>query len=273
MSANFYELMKYAATGIASPNMTYYDRMIARTLMGGKVQTLTGIPPLSFKSDGTPLISWSISGNMTQTGTPTPDAPVIPQECGDLVESGEHTGEYAVPISCGGTTQTVYLSEPLRKIGDYADTISSTGTVTRRIKKQAITELASKDNFNGGYTIAFSSQCGFGTVLSNIAVSTSSLPTAANRQGKVFTNSSKSYIGFGSQPDFPIANPNGYPTADEKAAFTAYISTHDVYVWYVVSEPVIEQITAPTITPAKGSNTLTVDTDSQPSEMTITYRG
>lgn len=36
MSANFYELLKYAATGIASPDMTYYDRMRASTLMGGK---------------------------------------------------------------------------------------------------------------------------------------------------------------------------------------------------------------------------------------------
>lgn len=82
MSANFYDLLKCAATGQASPSMTYYDRMRASTLTGGAVQTLTGIPPLSFKSDGTPLISWSMKGNGSQIGTPTPDNPVMPEFVG-----------------------------------------------------------------------------------------------------------------------------------------------------------------------------------------------
>lgn len=83
MSANFYELLKYAATGQASPGMTYYDRMRASALMGGgAVQTLTGQPPLTFKADGTPLISWSMKGNTQQTGTPTPDAPIMPEFVG-----------------------------------------------------------------------------------------------------------------------------------------------------------------------------------------------
>ena len=82
MSASYFDLLKYAATGIASPDMTYYDRMRASTLMGGAVQTLTGIPPLSFKSNGTPLISWSMKGNGSQTGTPTPDNPVMPEFVG-----------------------------------------------------------------------------------------------------------------------------------------------------------------------------------------------
>ena len=83
MPNNFYQMLKYAATGQASPSMTYYDRMRASTLMGGTVKTLTGQPPLSFKADGKPLISWSIAGNMVQTGTPTPDAPSMPTFCGD----------------------------------------------------------------------------------------------------------------------------------------------------------------------------------------------
>jgi len=83
MSASFYDLLKYAATGQASPSMTYYDKMRASTLMGGgTVQTLTGIPPLSFKSDGTPLISWSMKGNGSQSGTPSPDNIIMPTFCG-----------------------------------------------------------------------------------------------------------------------------------------------------------------------------------------------
>ena len=82
MSASFYDLMKYARTGIASPSMTYYDRMRASALMGGVVQTLTGIPPLPFKANGKPLISWSMSGNGQQTGTPSPDNIIMPTFCG-----------------------------------------------------------------------------------------------------------------------------------------------------------------------------------------------
>jgi hypothetical protein len=82
MSASYFDLLKYAQTGIASPSMTYYDKMRASTLMGGAVQTLTGIPPLSFKSNGKPLISWSMKGNGSQQGTPTPDAPIMPTFCG-----------------------------------------------------------------------------------------------------------------------------------------------------------------------------------------------
>ena len=232
--------------------------------------TITGIPPISFKSDGSALTAWSISGDMAQNGTPTPDAPIMPQECGNLVESGEHAGEYAVPIIVGGQTQTVYLSEPLRKIGDYADTVSSDGTVTRRIYKQAITALANTDNFNGGYTIYPDATIGFNTVLSNIAISTSSLPQASERAGKVFSNTARSRLGFGSQPEFPIANPNSSPTTAEKNAFTAYLSTHEVYIWYVLQTPTTEQITAPTLTPEKGSNTLSIGTTMQPSEVSIT---
>lgn len=83
MMTSYFNLIKYAATGIASPDMTYYDRMRASTLMGGNtVQTLTGQPPLTFKADGTPLISWSMKGNGSQTGTPTPDNPVMPEFVG-----------------------------------------------------------------------------------------------------------------------------------------------------------------------------------------------
>jgi hypothetical protein len=56
----------------------------AKKLRAGSssVQTLTGIPPLSFKADGKPLISWSMKGNGQQQGTPTPDAPIQPTFCG-----------------------------------------------------------------------------------------------------------------------------------------------------------------------------------------------
>lgn len=83
MSAAFYDLLKYAKTGIASSDMTAYDKMRALAMAGGKVKTLTGVPPLSFKSNGKPLVSWSMLGNTQQSGTPAPDAPIMPQLVGE----------------------------------------------------------------------------------------------------------------------------------------------------------------------------------------------
>lgn len=98
MSANFFDLQKFAATGIASPDMTAYDKARALAAFGGgKTQTLTGVPPLFFKANGKPLVSWSMSGNGSQTGTPTPDAPIMPEGTGDKTKNlfdGGLTGGY-----------------------------------------------------------------------------------------------------------------------------------------------------------------------------------
>ena len=87
MSASFYDLLKYAKTGIASPGMTAYDKMRAVAMAGGKVKTLTGVPPLIFKSNGKPLVSWSMLGNSQQNGTPAPDAPIMPEFVGERTEN------------------------------------------------------------------------------------------------------------------------------------------------------------------------------------------
>lgn len=43
----------------------------------------TGAVPVTFVADGTPLLDYIIIGNTTQSGTPTPDSPVMPQGTGD----------------------------------------------------------------------------------------------------------------------------------------------------------------------------------------------
>lgn len=54
----------------------------AKKLQGYSITTITGVPPLSFLADGRPLISWSMLGNTQQTGTPTPQNPIMPTFCG-----------------------------------------------------------------------------------------------------------------------------------------------------------------------------------------------
>lgn len=82
---SLYEILKASKTGIAPDMWT----ALAGANFGGagsgaEVKELTGIPPLSFTADGTPLLDYLISGNLSQTGTPTPQNPIQPQECGEM---------------------------------------------------------------------------------------------------------------------------------------------------------------------------------------------
>jgi hypothetical protein len=43
----------------------------------------TGVVPYTFTANGSPLISWRISGNTVQSTTPTPDNPIMPEGTGE----------------------------------------------------------------------------------------------------------------------------------------------------------------------------------------------
>ena len=79
---NFYELLLNRGQP-AGEGMTHFERLFAAKLAGGEIKELEGVPPLLFKANGSPLISWRISGNTVQNGTPTPDNPIMPEGCGE----------------------------------------------------------------------------------------------------------------------------------------------------------------------------------------------
>ena len=351
----------------------------------------TDVLPLAFLSDGTPLTAWSITGDMTQTGTPTPTVPITPEECGErtgnlfdndtvytdfktsngfsgtasqispvvttcftssdigktftasckisnvqtvtnvrikanvnesnlsgtmintsgtsvltftvetvndsisltystngsgtydfegimLVEGSEPAnyepyGKYKIPITNGNTTYNVYLSEPLRKIGDYGDTVASDGTVVRRIKKLVLTGQETgweqiTDYPNRYFRLNIGAS---GAALSDTGVS-----SHFERKSIISTNSDVGFniriLGLVSYIYIrPVMADITYNTASFKQWLSdEYSADHPVEVWYVLANPVTEQITAPTITPQKGANTLTVGTTLPPSEVSIT---
>ena len=137
MMTSYFNLLKYAATGIASPDMTYYDKMRASTLMGGAVQTLTGQPPLTFKADGTPLISWSMKGNGQQTGTPSPDNIIMPELVGvrtaNLFDiSSVKTGKF---VRAGNISESRPLGEEVINAGyDCSDYIAVSAETQYTVK-------------------------------------------------------------------------------------------------------------------------------------------
>lgn len=165
MSASFYDLMKYAATGIASPDMTAYDKMRARAMTGGyPVRTIEGVPPISFTSDGKPLTAWSIYGNGQQTGTPTPSAPVQPEFVGDktanLVDSAiVQNGYYGVNAQTYSTftADTSYRSFRMQlKAGTYTLRISAEESIRLLRVNNDIDGAVAVQTYDTPYTFTLS---------------------------------------------------------------------------------------------------------------------
>ena len=388
MSASFYDLLKFAKTGIASPSMTNYDKLKALSMCkaGFPVKTLTGVPPIPFDSDGTPLIAWTVVGNEQQTGTPTPSNQIYPTECGEknanlynsaetswtsgvkddngnttgstashftsnftavkastkysitgiyasgsstaariyyydsskawisrtaamrdnplvfetpancayiqvqcangvdgsnfMLVEGEYTSQtmpsfepygYKIPITLAGQTQTIYLDEPLRKIGDYADTVEQDGTVTRRIKKLVLT--GEETTWGSPNTVVFRL-----TVNGYIRDDAFS-PYCTHYEGQTTISSlqavSEGHIAFlvsSSGNNYMYIRDSSAGNLDDFKAYLAaqYDASTAVTIWYVLANPVTETVTVPTLTPTKGSNTLSIGTTLQPSSVSIT---
>lgn len=78
--------------------------------------------------------NYTISGNHYQASEPSIANPVVIQGVGDLVNSGEHSGEYLINITNGATTYDIYISRPLFGIYDFVDTLDySIGSIIRHI--------------------------------------------------------------------------------------------------------------------------------------------
>lgn len=267
-----------AATGVRAEDMTLFDVLRARQMSGGSIpeSTIVGVPPISFAADGTPLTAWSVLGNMDLDSTPTPDNAVTPPGCGDLIEAGAHAGEYAIAFAVGSTTQAAYLPAPLGALDGFADEASSTGTVTRRIKKitfdgtEAGWTLFSGNGahqFYIGNALTAAPAVSGSSAVSNIAPYGATTATRAAFPYGCYPISSGQGIAFqvyGAAADFP-----------DVAAWQAYLAEMSangtpVCAWYILAESQEESFEAPTLTPTAGSNTLSVDTALQPLSVSIT---
>ena len=261
--------------------MSYFDTLYARSGSGGgggtPEQTITtdGTPPLSFESNGTAASAYSISGNMTQTGTPSTSTPIYPSEVGDLVASGEHAGEYAITIEIGGTTKTIYLDEPLRKIGDYADTVNQDGTVTRKIAKITLDGTEPWAYTGGMHKLPFDTQnyspAKYLRELELIAVCSHYTPVTNQAQASI-NNGELTFLVSSSGTNNMYIRDTSYADATEFKAFLAAQAQANtpVCVWYIRATDATETETTPTLVPSKGSNTLSFDTTLQPSYASIT---
>jgi len=101
---------------------------------------INGILPLSLRSNGRPLKNFIIFGN-------TQDINGELESVGNEVTDtqSEHYGEYCIPITINQQTTNIYLSEPLRKIRNYADSLDIKNRTLNRVTE--IITISSPDNF------------------------------------------------------------------------------------------------------------------------------
>ena len=89
------------------------------------VVTYTGTLPATLTGTKTGYLQrYKIYGNTVQSGTPTPENPIYPSECGELETTGIHAGQYKLPLTSTGQDVDIYLGEV---------------QTTRRIKKLVLT--------------------------------------------------------------------------------------------------------------------------------------
>lgn len=207
---------------------------------------------------------------LTATSGVWPKNPIEPEEFGDLVTSGEHAGQYKIPITNSGQTYNIFLNEPLRKIGTYADKVRSDGVVERKVKKLVLT-----GNEIGGYEDV----SGFAAAKMRI------VDLRVGSKQYLFMCSHFEVRNSGQAVNYGLVDNKYYnyyniefylpstvtSTAEARAWFADLYAANDpVIFWYPLETPTTESITAPEIATTQGTNTLAIGTTLAPSKTTIT---
>ena len=212
---------------------------------------------------------------LTATSGVWPKNPIEPEEFGDLVTTGEHAGQYKIPIINAGTTYNIFLTEPLREIGDYADSVSSDGTVTRRIKKTVLTGQENWATASSGASTYYQRIIGeYNSVINGEQLCThfvgATITGATTDVGCYAFNTPSGQVAVINIR--PIEVGTTYNTVEKFKTWlsTQYANDTPVCVWYVLSTAITETTTTPTIATTAGTNTLTIGTTLAPSETTIT---
>ena len=247
------------------------DNLVERIDLGDTTifdpyNTLTGTLPLSFNSRvAGALKNYRIYGTSAGSGTPT--------------ESGEPAG-YKIPISLSDGTSTsnydlmigdtklyedeyldfveqkvykqIALSEPLRAIGEYKDTLDlSTGIITRHIKEVVLPDEQYRITKNGAsssnYLYYF--RVGGNNRIDNDEVICSHLPCTSTPPQTVIgacggTAYNAIYLNLGA--DIMNAQSSG----NTATGFTEYMTSEannntPITIWYILKTPITETITVP----------------------------
>jgi hypothetical protein len=265
--ATHLEMFLAAASGmpISTPVPATREEILWDYIINGtNPQTIIGVPPISFTANGKPLISWSITGNSHQNGTPTPDAPITPDFVGTISGS-----DWTIPITCAGQTTPVYLGQV---------------STVRRIKKLVLTGEERYSEISGVAT--FQMYLPVNKNPDSASAFSNFFPGIPRSDWSRYDYFVSSYTSRGSVVFRDIR----FSGIDAFVAWIAqqYATGTPVTLWYILDTPETAIVNEPlckignyadelhsedagiTIPTVRGKNILTVESELQPSEMAIT---
>jgi hypothetical protein len=256
--------------------------MEKRIGVGGVISTLTGYPLTLPNSIGANLANYKVYGNSTQDGTPTPDNPIDVLSVGDLVtdETNENYGKYQIPVVAKTDNgieniTSIYLDEPLRKIGDYADYIDfESQKVVRQVGIISAERLTSsgwtisnayagsvykgKNYWFSDFNLSPYSSSG------NVIVKCNCLSICNENLSSGYKYGTLAFDG-----DLCLRIFTYKPSSQEEVR--SRIIELGIYIVAPLATPTEEDITLPSIPTFEGTCYLSLGTDVEPSDMEISY--
>lgn len=263
----------------------------------GLTATISGIPPLTFKAFGEYLTDYLISGNTIQNGTPTPSDPVNVTGCGEWDTTAQ---QYKIPVTCGGTTSDIFLGQTTRRIRKLVltgnETIASeTETTTPGLYCFAFrySDIGMENIINYNSDMALCPYPEFVCTHFRMKHGSPTVPDSFKdiADGEIGGNSVRSLEETTrSYNYFLILCASGYSTISSFKQYLAaqYAAGTPVTIWYALATPETVAVNEPlmkvgdyadtismtqagvSIPTTAGTNTLTVGTTVQPSNMAIT---
>ena len=272
--------------------MLYKDYVERKTANAIRINSAEGYPCEFDNSKGRVLKDYKLYGNSIQDGTPTPDNPVEVQSVGDLVTDAEseHYGKYDIPIVVNDTTTHIYLDEPLRKVGNYADYIDfKHQKVVRNIVKRSLDvgsiyiKLNNVIRFSGdaGWTHAKLDYKMRSTIFRNISGFGYNAETIFHHTGVTYAYYWSVYwhrlgLTYDGTNVYRTDDTEQTPLTDSEIMNIAKqwlntLSAKDREIYIILKTTTEKSITLPALKTFKGTNIISVDTNISPSNIQVQY--
>ena len=267
---------------------------------GTDTDTITSLPK-TIIGDGQPISAYTIKGNMSQSGTPTPSNPIYPTECGDKTANlFDINSAYASPITVQNNVATgtsfQFYYQKIQVPTTYAgQTLTFSAHIVRDAQGNRTANVAVKqgDTITNGNVITIEGD----STVTFTADNDTSLFIAYNAGDTIQTTVSNTMLSTGSSP-LPYEPYGLYkiPISFGQNTYNIYISEplrksldgSNVYDELssngtltrrvdengdALATPTTEQVTVPTLTTTGTPEQFNVLTTLAPSEVSLTYHG
>ena len=186
--------------------------------------------------------------------------------------------KYKIPITINDSVTTnIYLDEPLRKVGDYADYVDHIRKrVVRNIFHCSLLDIVGKVTNGVKY-----SATGLCRVQGSVVPSANMLIAPLSRSMKGGTKINSDSVGLYFEDQYRqlycYFNSNAVGLTEDMSsseianAIKQYIQDNEIDIYYALKTPIEETIELPKIPTFKGTSIISADITIQPSNAEITY--